>query len=205
MAREVVDFCNRDLISDSNFDYKSEYHSEWFDAQFAFVDRDSLRKQLGMAFYQARYIYKLMVALRLTRAKFYGILKFQIIQYASICEAVIKYVVDSKFKKELKPRLLVVPPDQCKKCKKRKKRYRNGTMADFTDVAVAQGVISAEVGDRIRGLYKVRNNVHLLTAADIGYKPTLREAIEAYTLVKDMLSDVRSFYAKTTTGVSISL
>lgn len=172
---KIVEFCNRDLIPDNDFDPNDEYHSEWFERQFSFVDNESLRKQLGMAFYQARFLYKLMNALRLPRAKHYGIVKFQIIQYASICEAVIKRIVNAKFRRHLK----------------------GSSMPCFVDVAVDQGVISDSIGNRIKGLYRIRNNVHLLKAASISYKPRLIEAKEGYALVMDMISDVRSFYEKT--------
>lgn len=174
---KIVEYCNKDLVPAGDFDPADEYHSDWFEKQFSFVDNESLRKQLGMAFYQARFLYKLMSALRLPRAKHYGIVKFQIIQYASICEAIIERIVCAKFKSHLKK--------------------SRPSMPDFVDVAVDQGVIGASVGDRIKGLYRTRNNVHLLKAASVSYKPRLIEAKEGYALVKDMISDVRSFYEKT--------
>lgn len=189
-AVTIIDYCNKDLVPNDNFDPKTEYHSNWFENQFSFVSDQDLKKQLGMAFYQARFIYKLMSALRLPRFKHYGIVKFQIIQYASICEAVITHLVKERFFFQLRLHLKNSPSE---KGKKKRSKLRNPNLRDYIDVAIAQGLISSATGDGIKGLYQVRNNVHLLRASKLSYKPKLYEAIDGYNLVKNMIAEIEDF------------
>ena len=97
---EVISFCNRDLVPDENFDAQNQFHSEWFRQYFCFLKNDNLEKHLGDAFYQARFVYKLMNALKLPMLKNKGIVKFQIIQYASICEAILDATIEKYFKED---------------------------------------------------------------------------------------------------------
>ena len=66
-------------------------------AEVIFVSFDSalgyFTNSVTDAFYQARFMYKLMNALNLPLAKQKGIVKFQIIQYASICEAILDMAI----------------------------------------------------------------------------------------------------------------
>lgn len=101
---KIIGYCNRDIVPDEQFDAQEQYPSEWFENYFAFLQNKSLSQHLGDAFYQARFIYKLMNALRLTLPKQRGIIKFQIIQYASICEAVLDFTIDKYFKDEARER-----------------------------------------------------------------------------------------------------
>ena len=73
--KQVVSYCNRDLVPDSAFDAQEQYHSQWFADYFSFLQNTSLSQHLGDAFYQARFIYKLMSALKLPFAKQNGIVK----------------------------------------------------------------------------------------------------------------------------------
>ena len=57
--------------------------------EFRFIPEGELRKRLGRAFYTARYIYKLGEALSVSGDEQHAFVKFQIMQYASIYEAVV--------------------------------------------------------------------------------------------------------------------
>ena len=62
---QVINFCNRDLVPDEQFKAGSAYPIEWFNDYFSFLGNSNLQKYLGEAYYQARFMYKLMNGLRL--------------------------------------------------------------------------------------------------------------------------------------------
>ena len=87
---EVLNYCKRDLPQDHN----------WYINEFYFIKDQALQESLAREFYTARYIYKLMEALFLEDFELHAHLKFQIIQYASIYEAVINYLLLNNFKED---------------------------------------------------------------------------------------------------------
>ncbi len=97
---EVIRFCNHHLVPDEEYDHMEQYPSEWLEEYFSFIVEEPVKRQLGDAFYQARFIYKLMCGLRLPLAKQRGIVKFQIVQYASICEAALDATITRFYKEE---------------------------------------------------------------------------------------------------------
>lgn len=96
---DVIRFCNRDLVPDPDFRPADQFHNDWFIQYFSFIGNTAVETKLGDAFYQARFMYKLMSALRLPLAKQKGIVKFQIVQYASICEAVLDMAISNFLKR----------------------------------------------------------------------------------------------------------
>ena len=57
---EVIRYCNRDLVPDKSFRADEDYPSNWFIEYFDFIDDSKIKQQLGDAYYQARFLYKLM-------------------------------------------------------------------------------------------------------------------------------------------------
>ena len=94
---KIINYCNSKLINDHHFDSDHIHHTQWFIDCFSFISDDQLKIQLGEAFYLARFLYTLMEAMSLPMAKNKGFIKFQIIQYASICEALLNYVIEKHF------------------------------------------------------------------------------------------------------------
>lgn len=89
VRESVQNYCTKDLPGDL----------EWHIKKFDFIDNDNeLKDRLGRAFYSARYMAKLMEALYVSGNELHPFVKFQIIQYASIYEAVITYLLWNKFK-----------------------------------------------------------------------------------------------------------
>src|SRR4051794_24381229 len=76
-------YCGKDLPGDL----------AWHVSQFRFITDPELQKRLGRAFYSARYMSKLMEALRASGDEIHPFVKFQIMQYASIYEAVISHLL----------------------------------------------------------------------------------------------------------------
>jgi len=209
----IIGFCNRDLVPDQTFDSENQYHSEWFVSYFDFLAEPSVASQLGDAFYQARFMYKLMNALNLPLAKQKGIVKFQIVQYASICEAVLDMAIMKYFKEDAEETLsvleLVKYPNAVSKdtkitcggtplvlCKtKKKKGDLKRTRVDFkTKYAVSKGLISQSTKDLVDNLYDLRNNIHILKAANSQYTPKLREAKDAFLLMQSFVGEIKNYY-----------
>ena len=210
---EVIRFCNRDLVPDPGFDATTQFHNEWFKDYFSFLGSPSVEEQLGDAFYQARFMYKLMNALNLPLNKHKGIVKFQIIQYASICEAVLDTAISRFFREDAENTFAVsefvkysnaVSVDtkitcggtQLFLCKsKTKKGVLKRTRIDKrTEYAVTKGIISQKTKDAFDGLYDLRNNIHIIKAADSQYVPKLREAKEAFSLMQTFVDEIRDYY-----------
>ncbi len=209
----VISFCNRDLVPDQSFDPETQYHNEWFVSYFDFLLDPALASQLGDAFYQARFMYKLMNALNLPLAKQKGIVKFQIVQYASICEAVLDVAILKYFKDDVEEVLSVSEFVKCPNvvssdtkityggtplvlCKnKKKKADLKRTRVDFkTKYAVSKGLITQDTKNSLDNLYDLRNNVHILKATKSQYTPRLREAKDAFLLMQAFVEEIKNFY-----------
>ena len=213
LITEVVRFCNRDLVPDSSYDIVEEYPSVWFENYFSFLCDDKLQKKLGEAFYQARFMYKLMCALRLPLNKQSGIVKFQIIQYASICEAVLDTAITHFFKTESENEFSIVEFKKdnnalCSNVKlirknetlvickeKKKKGLLKRTRVDFkTSFAVKYGLLSGDLKNRLDVLYDQRNNIHILKATETNYRPKLKEAKESFILMEEIVEYIKQYY-----------
>ena len=86
---ELIDnYCTKDLPGDL----------QWHIDRFSFIQNTDLQNKIGRAHYSSRYMSKLMEALRGTGDELHPFVKFQILQYASIYEAVITYLLWDTFK-----------------------------------------------------------------------------------------------------------
>ena len=156
-----------------------------------------------------------MSALNLPLAKQKGIVKFQIIQYASICEAVLDAAIARYFKKDtakdFSTTVLQKIPQAVSKntqimieynktplflCKEKTvecnpKTARIDTKTAF---AVSKGLIKQNTSEAVKSLYDLRNNVHILKATDRNYTPRLKEAKEAFELMQVFIGEVRDYY-----------
>lgn len=213
IAKSVVNYCNKDLIPDADFHADNQFESEWFEDYFSFIGNPDLQKHLGSAFYQARFMYKLMSALRLPKSKHQGIVKFQIIQYSSIYEAILDYIIERDFKDEIMLKyadtIYAPVPALSKDTKmtyggtpiypcnqKIKKKQIKGMRIDWrTEFAVEKGIISQDVKERICSLYELRNNVHILKATKNNYFPQIGQSKKAYQLMKDFVEEVKQYCA----------
>ena len=210
---EVIKYCNRDLVPDQDFNLTSQYPSDWFVQYFSFLHDHKLESQLGDAFYQARFIYKLMSALRLPLAKNKGVVKFQVIQYASICEAVLDAAIKHYFKEDAIKYFSTIeyrkitqalsaltrieydnnPLFLCKE-KLVKCDPGRGRMDRKTSFAVSKGLITEGTSEAINNLYKLRNNVHILKAEESNYSHKHKEAKEAFELMQLFVGEIKDYY-----------
>lgn len=210
---EVIRYCNRDIVPDESFNMEDDYPSNWFVDYFDFIDDDKLQRQLGDAYYQARFLYKLMCGLRLPLNKQRGAVKFQIVQYASICEAILDVALTKYFKAESEERFSVLElrkestalakdikiakgNTQLFVCsEKKKKGVLKGTRVDFkTEFAVEKGLLTNDLKERLDILYDLRNNVHIIKAAEAEYNPKLHEARDGFELMRDVVTHIKAYY-----------
>lgn len=211
---KVVGCCNEQLITDYNYDYRTEYPIEWFKRQFSFIPDSAVQSQLGAAFYEARFMYAFMSVLNLKLDKTKGIIKYQIIQYASICEALLNYTIDAYYKEEFGTKYASqvltkvsqatssltqitydgTPVYLCK-YKNEKAPVTWTSTPTKTEFAVEKGIISEATKDKFCTLYDLRNNAHILKAASANYSPLKKEAQEGYELTFQFINEVRNFFA----------
>ncbi len=210
---EVIRYCNRDIVPDETFSIDEEYPSDWFCEYFSFLGDEKIQRQLGDAFYQARFLYKLMCGLRLPLSKQRGVVKFQIVQYASICEAVLDVAILKYFKTEAEEKLSVTelhkeqnalakdvtlsrgktPLYVCHE-KKKKGDLKRTRVDAKTKFAAEKGLLTQDLKDRLDALYDLRNNIHIIKAAETEYDPKLREARDGFELMRELVGFIRDYY-----------
>ena len=211
---QVIGFCNRDLVPDEQFKSgATPYPIDWFSDYFSFLENPKLQKYLGEAYYQARFLYKLMNGLRLPIAKHRAIVRFQIIQYASICEAILQAAIETFYKSEFEEKYAVTQMIKCQNalststkitfenknvylCKEKKIKadIKRERIDHKTEFAVDHNIISSATKISLDSLYDSRNNIHILKAAQNNYTPTLIEAKNAFALMRTFVSEVKTFY-----------
>lgn len=222
-AAEIITYCNKTLITDRDYESSTQYPNEWFVSKFRFLD-DRLADQLGEAFYQARLVYTLMDALNLTKSKNKGFIKFQIIQYASICEALLNYTIEhyhkEDFKQEFSKKTYSVYPNAVSsstkiffddkplalcQLKPEPAKISLVSNADKSDFAQRKGIITDDTSKKYKQLYNLRNNAHLLKAASSNYSPKPKEAKDAYELTWKMCDEIELYIQEQKKAVGIPL
>ena len=142
-----------------------------------------------------------------------GIVKFQIVQYASICEAVLDFTFSHYYKEEAEEEFADVelkkennalaidvriikngsPLFICRE--KKRKGVLKRTRIDYkTEFAVKKGIVSQDIKERLDKLYELRNNIHIIKAAEAEYQPKLREAKEAFLLMMETIGFIKKYY-----------
>lgn len=180
---------------------------EWHIAQFAFIDDEELRKRLGRAFYSARYVYKLMEALFASGDEIHPFVKFQIMQYASIYEAVIAYLFRTRYKdhpevasmrmhKAYTPvaalstlTKLQYDGQELFTCVYKDKRTRLNDIpfGAKVDCAVRIGLLDEKYAAEIKHIYELRNLAHIETEAEKQIEVQLEQAKTGFWRMKPFL------------------
>ncbi|WP_237356309.1 hypothetical protein [Xanthobacter sp. YC-JY1] len=198
----VLEYCERDLPDNI-----------WFLRQFDFVDNIPLKQKLAQEFYAARYIYKLGEALSVDEARLHAHLKFQIMQYASIYEAIIVYLLWDKFTShsELEKiqyhktyKLAATFPgglnitnadgEEVFLCVQRKEKTSTFSIKfdDKVDAAVAIGFVQESIGSEIKEFYRLRNAIHLETAIKKSIEYELGQAQLAYWRMQPFIEYIKA-------------
>jgi hypothetical protein len=198
---ETIDqYCKRDLPGDI----------QWHIDQFNFIDDTELKKKLGRAYYSARYMSKLMEATQAGGDEIHPFVKFQIIQYASIYEAVTSYILWNKYPEHEEVKLLQIHKaykpinalgsltnltydgKELHTCLyKDSKTPRNSIpFKDKVDCAVRIGFIDEAYSEDIKNLYRLRNLAHIETEARRLEEMELEDSKKGYWRIKPFLERI---------------
>lgn len=201
---QVLGYCDRDLPSAADVS-----------AMFDFLDVKDLRERIEAEFHSARYIYKLGEALNVTDKRLHGHVKFQIVQYAGIYEAIIvhilwsKYaghpaVTDIQFHKTYKksaslPETLyfaTTSGEEINLCVQVTEKTNPFSIKfdDKVEAAVRIGFVDKEVGEDIKSFYKLRNGVHLESAVKNQIRYELDSSQLAFRRMKPFTEGIRGFF-----------
>ena len=216
----VVSYCNKHIVPNQEYiEHPNHEHPiEWFKNYFSFIPDKSCQAHLADAYYQARFVYKIMQGLQLTSFKRHAFLKFQIQQYASIYEALIDYTLDTYHKKEVAEILkeyeykpvcalahnaeFIINDGSSKTsiytCKKaaRKITLKTTRITDRTKACVELGIIDEKIKKDLDELYETRNNIHILKAALSDYKPTITGSQHAFELMDSIIPMIAKHISK---------
>jgi hypothetical protein len=176
--------------------------------EFRFIPETELRKRLGRAFYTARYIYKLGEALSVSGDEQHAFVKFQIMQYASIYEAVISNLLWGTYRDHpavaaLESHEVLTEVSGFSKSMaatfdgntvhtavyKTKKKLRNNiAFGDKVDCAVKIGLVDDSYPEEIKELYSLRNLAHIENEAQRRIELEIEQSKKAYWRMQPFLA-----------------
>lgn len=202
----VQDYCTKDLPGDL----------DWHTQKFHFIDdNDELKERLGRAFYSARYMSKLMEALYVSGNELHPFVKFQVIQYASIYEAIITYLLWNKFRenpeviaiehhKSYKPvsalgssTVIKFGEEKIYTCVYRDEKTPKNSISfgDKVDCCVRIGFIEEKYAEDIKKTYVLRNLAHIESEAKHQIEIEIEHAKLSYWRMQPFLDSISSFLA----------
>ncbi|MBE7081893.1 MAG: hypothetical protein E7372_04975 [Clostridiales bacterium] len=204
---QIQSYCTKDLPGDL----------DWHIQKFACIDNMELKERLGRAFYSARYMSKLMEALYAKDNELHPFLKFQVMQYASIYEAVISYLLWDKFTehpevialqthKAYKPvsalgasTSVTYDGEQVYTClyKDSKTPKNSIPFSDKVDCCVRIGFIEEKYAEDIKKVYMLRNLAHIETEAKKQIEIEIEHSKLGYWRIQPFLEKIDSFLNET--------
>lgn len=202
----IQQYCTKDLPG----------NLDWHIQKFNFIDDEELGERLGRAFYSARYMSKLMEALYVDGNELHPFVKFQVMQYASIYEAVITYLLWNKFKYykeviELQTHMSYKPVsalgslttmkfngEDIYTCiyKDTKTPKNSIPFAEKVDCSVCIGFVEKQYSKDIKEIYALRNLTHIETEAKKQVEIEIKHAKLGYWRMQPFLDKISEFLAK---------
>jgi len=203
IRKQVIAYCDRDLPPKSDV-------REMFD----FVTDKELRDKVEAEFHAARYIYELGEALSASGERLHAHVKFQIVQYAGIYEAIIMNLLWTVFagRQEVTAieyhttlRRVATMPNNVEMVTTAgedvvlsvERKERTPAMSikfdDKVDAAVAIGFVDKAIGEEIKSFYKLRNAIHLESAIKNAVKYEIDSSHLAYRRMLPFTRGVRGF------------
>ena len=189
---------------------------QWHVDQFAFISDVQLQQRLGRAYYSARYVYKLMEATFVDGEERHPFVKFQIMQYASIYEAVITNLLWGVLENHSEVLQL-----QTHKSYKRVDALANLTkmkygeedlytcvyrdtktpknsipFRDKVDCSIRIGFVEANYAEDIKQIYELRNLTHIETEAAKQLEVEIKQSKTAYWRLKPFCETITLYLAK---------
>jgi len=202
--KRVLEYCDAHLPDDATVT-----------AMFDFLQDEKLRTQIESEYYAARYIYKLGEALAVDEDRLHAHVKFQIVQYAGIYEAIVVHLLWSVFQTSPEVtdiqfhsayRLATALPktislstadtgEEILLCTltRQKTTPHSIKFDDKVDAAVKIGFLDVEIGQDIKRFYKLRNAIHLESAVKFETRYELADSQLAYLRMQPFVLGVREF------------
>ncbi len=199
----IHSYCTRDLPGDI----------AWHIEKFKFIDNDELKTRLGRAFYSARYMSKLMEALNVSGDEIHPFIKYQIIQYASIYEAVISFLLWNKF--QTHPEVIALSSHKAYKPISALSKLTNITydgeslytclyketktppysipFHDKVDCAVKIGFVDECYARDFKILYRLRNLAHIEAEAEKSIDFEIEHSKSGYWRMQPFLEKIETF------------
>lgn len=189
---------------------------EWFIKKFSFLPNEALRAHLAQAWWQARFVGRLQEALSFSAKINQTFIKVQIVLYASIFEAVVDCILESKkshpdveglfhgvklkerataFAKSTKlsyQGIELVPAEKCKF----ERPLQDSSFPVRLKAATEIGVVKHEHTALILSIYGNRNNIHIGRAAASNFEPDPNESSQAYKTMFDFLEHAASWWQR---------
>lgn len=181
VIQAFTDFARADLKSSADLE-KSE---------FSHIADAALRAALASALYGVRWIYKLGLALLTKNEERAAHIRAQIVDYASIVEAMISYHVERaidgglaigaqcKFKDVKQQQSIAWRPGQTANI------LRKQSFWWLVEVSREFGIITSQHADDLHWLREERNAVHIRQRVAVGSKAYINQSRRAYELVSE--------------------
>lgn len=150
---EIIGYAQRDLPEET-----------WFLDYFDFVTDTNLRKRLGAEFWSARLIYKLLESVRAMGGLQRAQIKLQVLQYASMYEAILHYLLFHVYHDTAVVRALMESPRRTKVAVSRELRAK---LVLQTNIPESQLVVSRETVGKT-DVTKIRFDAKAQTAVELG-------------------------------------
>jgi hypothetical protein len=216
---ELLAFVNKHIEPDEKPGEAVHSGYDWFYEYFSFIPEEQLRSQLAQAYYQSRYIHKLLVALRLEGQERIPFLLLQLLEYASLYEALTDYLIqfkyldssdfaDKRVKREIKKRqelnpatsMLLHEKDGAQDRVRVFFAYEKEIKLELRDIrfsdriAFVSSKISLSNHDAryIEKIYDLRNHIHILKAAEREFEPDHNDVAEAFKIFKRFVTAVKA-------------
>lgn len=206
LRSKVLDYCDAHLPEDGAVA-----------AMFDFLDEPDLQQRVEAEFYAARYIYKLGEALAAADERLHAHVKFQIVQYAAIYEAIIVHMLWSFYPNHhavtsieyhanyrkahaLSQSLSLTLSDTgeevilCVEARQKTSRV-SIKFDDKVDAAVEIGFLDRALGEEIKGFYKLRNAIHLESAIKHQVKYEIASSSLAFRRMQPFTLGIKGFLA----------
>ena len=207
MRDDIHNYCTRDLPGDVS----------WHINKFNFIDdNEELKKRVGRAFYSARYMSKLMEGIYASGDEIHSFVKFQIIQYAAIFEAVISYLLWNKFSNHDEMKQLAIHKsykpvsafgslvemkygdEEIYTCVYRDAKTPKNSIPFHikVDCCVRIGFIDAKFAEDIKNIYKLRNLAHIETEASKNIEVEIEHSKLGYWRMQPFLEKINEYLAE---------
>lgn len=201
---QVLDYCDAHLPEDGAV-------AQMFD----FIGDPVLQKRVEAEFYAARYIYKLGEALAVSDERLHAHVKFQIVQYAAIYEAIIVHMLWNVYpthqavtaiefhevykKTATLPKALSLTladtSEEVVLCVgvRQKTSRISIKFDDKVDASVQIGFLDFTLGEEIKQFYKLRNAIHLESAIKNQIIYEIDNSLLAYRRMQPFTRGIRGF------------